>query len=415
MKNPQHIRLWQSARILALLCLLSLAAANAAPSYQETGWEALIPEAERINDVDTYLKQISEQSHYQDETRVNPALEGKPVMMRGFVVPLEREDRSALREFLLVPYFGACIHTPPPPANQIIHVHAKQTPVDIQAMTPVTVYGSLSLEGSSTKEGNAAYQLQAHKIEALRPGVDMLFPALLTLFCGLSACIGALAAFLVPKAHTRAICLILGFAAGIMLWLGLSPLTRMTSGWQIPLCFLAGVLSLVMLEYLLRHRRNSGEHTAGQKRQHAGEFSALAVAAHNFPECLAVFSAALTNPATGMILCGAVMAHHLPLGLSIALPLKATGAIGYRKSIIYAFFAGLFPATSIVLMYLLIKPLFSPASLGLFFSFAGGIMVFIAVTKLIPAARSYGNPQTLAIGLIAGLLFAFSVLGLVSA
>ncbi|MCL2076093.1 MAG: DUF3299 domain-containing protein [Betaproteobacteria bacterium] len=402
--------IWRSIWIITLLILLPVV--KAAPFYQEIGWEALIPDTERVRNTDAFLKQsiVSGQRYRQDASHANLALQDKSVTLRGFVVPLERMDGGALREFLLVPFFGACTHVPPPPANQIIHVHANLVATDIQTMTPVTVYGSISLDSSVTSEGVAAYRLMADRVETGNSGNAITLPVLLTLLSGLSVGIGALAAFLVPGTHTRGICLLLGFSAGVMLWLGASPMFRLDFVWQVPFWFMAGVLLAGTLEYLLRRRESDGKGqicSCGQR--HTGVFSALAVAAHGFPESLAVFSAALVNPATGMVLCGAVMAHHLPLGLSIALP-QAN-----RKSVSYAFFAGLVPATAIILLYSIIKPFFSPTNLGLFFSFAGGIMVFIAVMKLIPAARSHGSLQTLSVGLILGLLFAFSVFSLLFA
>jgi hypothetical protein len=78
-------------------------------------------------------------------------------------VPLEREG-TALKEFLLVPYFGACIHVPPPPANQIVHVIATK-PVDTATMDAVWVSGKLTLERVQTHMGGSAYRLRAAKIE----------------------------------------------------------------------------------------------------------------------------------------------------------------------------------------------------------------------------------------------------------
>jgi len=397
----------QGAQFLMLLFLLVLPVAKGATLYQEIGWEALIPEAERIQNVDAFLNQQTSRPPHRPQAPINPALQGQSILLRGFVVPLEREQAThALREFLLVPYFGACIHTPPPPANQIIHVRAEQGAADIKAMTPVTVYGRLTVEASATQAGNAAYQLQADKVEALRSEGSLVFPILLTLFCGLSAGMGAFAALLIPRTEVRIVCLGLAFAAGIMLWLGLSPLYladdtaflfAANSGWQTFAWFLAGILLAGTLEWRFCRKQPSGA------THRAGEFSALAVAAHGFPESLAIFSAALMNPATGILLSSAVMAHHLPLGLAIALPLKQKGS---RRPITYALLAGLLPAIVVILLYLLVRPLFSPANLGLFFALAGGIMVFIAAVKLIPSARSYGNLRTLLAGLMAGLLFA---------
>ena len=50
------------------------------------------------------------------------SLNGQYVKLPGYVVPLESDAGGLLSEFLLVPYYGACIHVPPPPSNQIVYV-----------------------------------------------------------------------------------------------------------------------------------------------------------------------------------------------------------------------------------------------------------------------------------------------------
>ena len=78
----------------------------------------------------------------------------------GFVVPIERRGKL-IHEFLLVPYFGACIHTPPPPANQIIHVFPAKPLSNLVAMDPVWVSGAIETWRSKTSMGSAGYRLNA--------------------------------------------------------------------------------------------------------------------------------------------------------------------------------------------------------------------------------------------------------------
>lgn len=70
-------------------------------------------------------------------------LDGKLVKIPGFVVPLEG-DETTVTEFLLVPYFGACIHVPPPPSNQIIHVTFKKGAPAEALYDPIYLIGTLS-------------------------------------------------------------------------------------------------------------------------------------------------------------------------------------------------------------------------------------------------------------------------------
>jgi hypothetical protein len=92
-----------------------------------------------------------------------PALDGAKVKLPGFVVPLD-ETADGLTSFLLVPYFGACIHTPPPPANQIVHVHTAR-PAAVRTMDPVWVRGTLKLERGDTVQGTSGYRLDAVGVE----------------------------------------------------------------------------------------------------------------------------------------------------------------------------------------------------------------------------------------------------------
>jgi hypothetical protein len=71
-----------------------------------------------------------------------------------------------MREFLLVPYFGACIHSPPPPANQIVHVTADEPVSGFASMSPVWVNGTLSTGQLKTGMGASGYKLKLASIEA---------------------------------------------------------------------------------------------------------------------------------------------------------------------------------------------------------------------------------------------------------
>lgn len=99
-----------------------------------------------------------------DKAPVVKALDGRKVRLAGFTVTLERNDKG-IREFLLVPYFGACIHTPPPPANQIVHV-LPGTPVPPdQAIFPVWVTGTLRTVAAVTAEGATGYRIDNAQVE----------------------------------------------------------------------------------------------------------------------------------------------------------------------------------------------------------------------------------------------------------
>ena len=102
-----------------------------------------------------------------DKAPVNGAMAGQSVRIPGFVVPLE-ETKDGLKEFLLVPYFGACIHTPPPPANQIIHVLPKEPARGVRSMDAVWIVGTLGTVHTDTALGASGYRMEALTIEPYR-------------------------------------------------------------------------------------------------------------------------------------------------------------------------------------------------------------------------------------------------------
>jgi len=92
------------------------------------------------------------------------SLGGKRVHIGGYVVPLNFEA-TRVTDFLLVPFVGACIHVPPPPANQIIYVKVEQG-FDVQGtFDPVWVTGTLKVTPTFTGLADAGYSLEAEKVE----------------------------------------------------------------------------------------------------------------------------------------------------------------------------------------------------------------------------------------------------------
>ena len=97
-------------------------------------------------------------------TAVRPELDGTRVRLPGFLVPLEVNERGDAVTFFLVPYFGACIHVPPPPPNQMVFV---SFPGGIPAdaiWDPYWVVGPLRIETTSNDLGIATYAIEAENI-----------------------------------------------------------------------------------------------------------------------------------------------------------------------------------------------------------------------------------------------------------
>lgn len=92
-------------------------------------------------------------------------LNGAKIRMPGYVVPLDFNADSEYDEFLLVPYFGACLHTPPPPPNQIVFVRSSPATKVADIYEPVWVEGIMKTGEFGSELGNSAYELTLVKLE----------------------------------------------------------------------------------------------------------------------------------------------------------------------------------------------------------------------------------------------------------
>jgi len=160
-----------------------LPSASGGPSqdgYKEIDWEALIPQdwdpkkalvgldLSKLDDNDPRANEaLARLRNSWAEAPVAESMNNARIRIAGFVVPLEFVG-DKVTEFLLVPYFGACIHLPPPPPNQIIHVFASKPLTRKQATRPVWVSGMLTTTRSNTEFGSAGYRLKAEEISAYR-------------------------------------------------------------------------------------------------------------------------------------------------------------------------------------------------------------------------------------------------------
>ena len=93
-------------------------------------------------------------------------LDGQAIRIPGYIVPLNFSQSSEYDEFLLVPYFGACLHTPPPPPNQMVFVRAKPAAKVASIDEPVWLEGTLKTGEFLSELGDSAYEMNLSKIEA---------------------------------------------------------------------------------------------------------------------------------------------------------------------------------------------------------------------------------------------------------
>ena len=143
-------------------------------------WDELVPADYRPDAlIAKYQAQLKEYSDYDprgleiyrkiqaelDNAPLNDEIQGREVRLPGFIAPLSLDEK--ISEFLLVPYFGACIHVPPPPLNQTIYVKTRPD----QAIDPASVYepfwvqGIIQTEGKSTEIGKAGDRIMEAGID----------------------------------------------------------------------------------------------------------------------------------------------------------------------------------------------------------------------------------------------------------
>jgi ZIP family zinc transporter len=143
---------------------------------------------------------------------------------------------------------------------------------------------------------------------------------------------------------------------------------------------------------------------AGQaKLMRMGLFTALAIAIHNFPEGLATFIAALEDPSLGIAIAVAIAIHNIPEGIAVSVPIYyATGS--KKKAFWYSFSSGLAEPVGASVGFLILMPFMGPLLFGMIFAGVAGIMVFISIDELLPAAQEFGKHHLSIYGLIAGMI-----------
>jgi hypothetical protein len=124
-------------------------------------------EDEVANAIGLAMQSSSKERTWQDalvSTRVRPEFDNTPIRLAGFIVPLDFDDHEVISSFFLVPYFGACIHVPPPPPNQIIYIRYPQGLKLDNLYTPFWVSGTLKLETVENDMGMSSYSMTADSI-----------------------------------------------------------------------------------------------------------------------------------------------------------------------------------------------------------------------------------------------------------
>jgi ZIP family zinc transporter len=256
----------------------------------------------------------------------------------------------------------------------------------------------------------------------------VLFAFGLTLFAGLSTGIGSVLAFFTKTTNTKFLSLALGFSAGVMIYVSMieiffkakdslvAELGLRMGSWVTVASFFGGMFFIALIDKLIPSVENPHEIRMVEEMDEAakkvhknkklmkmGMFTALAIAIHNFPEGLATFTAALTDPSLGIAIAVAIAIHNIPEGIAVSVPIYyATG--NKKKAFWNSFLSGLAEPVGALLGYLILMPFMSDTVFGILFAGVAGIMVFISIDELLPAAREYGEHHLSIYGLVLGMM-----------
>lgn len=239
----------------------------------------------------------------------------------------------------------------------------------------------------------------------------------LTLAAGLATGIGSLLAFLTRHSRSNRAALLTGLSTGLLLWTAfqeIMPLAqaRLDNRPLATTIFFAGFLICTLIDRLVPDFGNPHEPMRIEDLKDNPDFrrtdmpAVLAIVAHSFPEGLAVFIAALYAPIPVAIAAAlGVALHNIPEGISTALPMfHATGS--RAKACGFSSLTGLAEPLGALLAFTLLHRFLSGQTPGILSAASAGIMVFIALDGILPAARVFGKYHLAVLGIMLGMLIA---------
>ena len=256
----------------------------------------------------------------------------------------------------------------------------------------------------------------------------MIIALLLALLAGLATSIGGLLALHKKLLERSFLAMAMAFAAGAMLFVSfveIIPLGQQaleqaydtrTASWIVYAMFFVGILLVALVDRLLPKSLNPNE-IAGKEDElslrdkrdnkrllRSGLLVAVVLALHNFPEGASTFFATYQDIGAGIALAIAIAIHNIPEGIAVAAPVyAATGS--RRKAFWWATVSGLTEPLGALVAFGLVSLVVPEALFGVVFGLIAGMMVFVAIDELLPAARRYQTDKHQVVyGLLAGMM-----------
>lgn len=254
---------------------------------------------------------------------------------------------------------------------------------------------------------------------------DVLLAFGLTLFAGLATGIGSILAFFTSRTNTKFLSLALGFSAGVMIYVSMieifvkakdalvGAMGKVPGNWTTVAGFFGGMLLIALIDKFIPKQGNPHELKRVEEMKQLpsaadpallkmGTFTALAIGIHNFPEGIATFASAMQDPALGIAIAAAIAIHNIPEGIAVSVPVYfATGS--KKKAFKLSFLSGLSEPIGALLAFFVLMPFLNDIMFGVIFAAVAGIMVFISLDELLPAAKKYDEAHTSIYGMIGGM------------
>lgn len=255
----------------------------------------------------------------------------------------------------------------------------------------------------------------------------MVTAFLITLLAGLATSIGGLLATHKKVLDRPLLAVALAFAAGAMLFVSFVEILPLglegadgAMEWLVYGAFFAGIAVVLMIDRILPKSLNPNELEGGEdglsshdtkankKLLRSGLLVALVLALHNFPEGMSTFMASYQDLTVGIALAIAIAIHNIPEGIAVAAPVYAATK-SRKKAFWWATASGLTEPLGALVGIALLQLIIPAELMGLLFGFVAGMMVFVAIDELLPAARRY---QTDKHQVVYGLIAGFTVVAL---
>lgn len=245
---------------------------------------------------------------------------------------------------------------------------------------------------------------------------EVLMALLLTFVAGASTIIGSVIALLIKDRKGRYLCFILGFSAGVMIYVSFAELLPQAIAdvgfLYANIAFFLGIVGMMLMDFFIPHHYiyekfgicNGIECRKSRGLMKTGVAVALGIGIHNLPEGIVVFMSALKDINLGIILAIAIALHNIPEGISVSVPIYyATKS--KKKAFFYSAISGLAEPVGAIIGFLILRPFLSPGILSAMLAFAAGIMVFVSFDELLPTSfrEGKGRGHMTVFGVIIGM------------